>query len=455
MIVSWNNWIALLVGGAIFIAFGCAPQRHLQEADIRPLHYTTGELNIKRVDGLRHALSDSPNTPVRILVVHGMLTHEPNYSENMQQRLAEKLGLVLGTNAKPTDIYRGYDFTPFIGPQPIDGVIHLKPSEIRKKTWVDSKNPKVDRLVFYEMLWAPLRDEVKNRFFACFESRSVDPRIDCSPLTDAQRNSDSRAVGNGYLKDNILVDGFADPIIVLGPVGDVLRDDVALAMCMIASDVLTGEGFNMKHLTNQRCNLASLVQNPEARQAAGLALGKTKFFAMTHSLGSFLFMDTQQRFAEARAKVSEKAKQISEDEIQEALLFFLTDDATVYMRANQIALLQLARFSAEGCKPYGNESECPNRLLRDRKDVMAADMPLSTMTTYVAFNDVNDLLGFELAPYLAETGLFGALVNVSVRNPAFTIPFLFKNPHAAHTKHEDNPAVVEAMVEGIVLSGRK
>ncbi|MFO1289724.1 MAG: hypothetical protein U1E82_03810, partial [Nitrosomonas sp.] len=79
------------------------------------------------------------------------------------------------------------------------------------------------------------------------------------------------------------------------------------------------------------------------------------------------------------------------------------------------------------------------------------DMPLNSMTTYVAFNDVNDLLGFELPPYLSDTSLFGTLVNISVQNPGLTVPFIFKNPGAAHLGHEDNPAVIEAMVEGIVF----
>jgi len=447
---GWNTSAIFFIGVVIFTFTGCTPQRHLQQAEIRPLPYST---NIKHVDGLRQALSDSPNAPVRILVVHGMITHEPKYSENMQGRLAKILGLVEGTrDEKGTEVYRGYDFIPFIGPQPLDGVIHSRPSEIRKTTWADPSKPHVDRLVFYEMLWAPLRDEIKNKFFACFESRSVDPQFDCSSHTDAERNSDSRTLINGMMKDGILVDGFADPMIVLGPVGDVLRDDMSLALCMVANDVLAGVGFDLKQHPNKRCNLAEAAQNPDANQNAGLVLQKTKFFAMTHSLGSFLFMDTQQRFARSRAKSDDKAKQLNEDEIQESLLFFLTDDAIVYMRANQIALLQLGRFSAEGCRPYGNVSVCPNRLLRDRKDIMSMDMPLNSMTTYVAFNDVNDLLGFELPPYLAETGLFGALLNVSVQNPGFTIPFLFKNPSAAHTGHEDNPAVIESMVEGIALS---
>ncbi|MBK7352519.1 MAG: hypothetical protein IPJ05_01810 [Nitrosomonas sp.] len=452
--------ITILVVAMTTMISSCVPQYHIKKAEIRPLYSSS----TKRVDGLRQALLDSPDSPIRIIVVHGMITSEPKYSENLQQRLAETLGLILGKREEyPTYIYRGYDFIPFLGPQPFDGVIHLKASEVRKSTWVDPSNLNADRLVVYEVLWAPLRDEVKNHFFACFESRAIDPEKECPILSKAERNSDYRTIINGALKDSILVNGFADPMIVLGPIGDILRDDIAQTICMIASDTLASSGFNLKQSQNMRCDLSSVIQHHKSdqisKQVAATVLEKTKFFAMTHSLGSFLFIDAQQRFAQIReeveerkrAKESEEISQLSKDEIQESLLFSLIDHATVFMSANQIALLQLGRLSAEGCKPHNNESKCPNRLLRNRADVTEKDIPLGSLTTYVAFNDVNDLLGFELPPYLAATGLFGTLVNVSVQNPGLTVPFIFKNPGAAHTGHENNPAVIEAMVEGIVF----
>ena len=164
--------IPILVAALTTMISGCVPQHHIKKTEIRPLYNSSD----KRVDGLRQALLDSPDSPVRIIVVHGMITSEPKYSEDLQQRLAEALKLVSGTREEyPTYIYRGYDFIPFFGPQPFDGVIHLKASEVRKSTWVDRSNLNADRLVIYEVLWAPLRDEVKNHFFACFESRALDP----------------------------------------------------------------------------------------------------------------------------------------------------------------------------------------------------------------------------------------------------------------------------------------
>lgn len=83
---------------------------------------------------------------------------------------------------------------------------------------------------------------------------------------------------------------------------------------------------------------------------------------------------------------------------------------------------------------------------------MQMDQPLGHMGTYVAFNDVNDLLGFELPPYIADVDFIGTkFVNVSVQNPGLKIPFLFKHPIDAHTRQMDNQAIINAIVEGIAI----
>lgn len=151
-------------------------------------------------------------------------------------------------------------------------------------------------------------------------------------------------------------------------------------------------------------------------------------------------MDAQQRAAQLRARTPD-------DILSETLSFYLFDQSTVFMMANQIALLQLGRLTA-ACVPHALGASCPNRNLELLESVTDRPAPLNQMTRYVAFNDVNDLLGFELPPYLPDTGLFGQLVNVSVRNPGFSVPFLFKSPSAAHTHQAGNSAIIEAIVEG-------
>ncbi|WPD21630.1 MAG: hypothetical protein SD837_15655 [Candidatus Electrothrix scaldis] len=437
---------------------GCAAQTDLQEEDIRPLPFSIPWVLVgegagdhhRHINGIRQALIDSPDQPVRVLVLHGMITDEAGYSVNMQKRIGERLGIELANEPETIDIKRGYDFTTYLGPAPFGKEPEY--SELKKYVWVDDQKPDTPRLIYYEVLWASFRNQVKNEFLACFESRSVDQN-DCTAVK-GKRNTDSRTLVNGLLKDNIMINGFADPIILLGPLGDIIKDDIMLANCIVARDILDQKEESFKRYEKERCNLSSYVTDEETYQNTASILLETPFVAITESLGSFLYLDTEQRFSQAAAMEDklrkENGRKLSNEELQDSQLFNLLDQRTVYMMANQIPLLLLARYTAEDCYPDNNEGkgECPNRLLRNRAEPLH---PITARSTYVAFNDANDLLGFDITPNLQYTGSFGKVINISVRNPGFSIPFLFKSPSAAHKNHADNPAVIKAVVEGIEI----
>jgi hypothetical protein len=420
----------LLVG--IGFLSGCT-QYHLGQKDIRPFYNSS----IMHVEGLRSALDKSRDTPLRVLLVHGMLTSNVGYSRTLQKQIIAKLGLDL-VEQKPehSEIERGYDVTVFDGPQPLNSKIKIPLSQLTRSAWLDRRDNK-ERLVFYEVLWAPPRDVVKNRFIACFESDLK--AEECMALGPIRPNTDRQGFVNRFAKNSFMVGGFADATIVLSNIGDVLRDDVNLAMCMVATDVLGRHTSSTKR--SERCDLSHGVGRSEVGNM-NERLSRAPFFAITHSLGSFLLLDGQIRFAAKRAEQQE-------DVIQEMASFHLLDNKTVFMRANQISLLHLARLQV-ACE----QVPCPNRLLPSVNDLWSAPAELSQMTTYVAFNDHNDLLGFELPPYFKERGIVGTFVNVSVRNPGWWIPGILKNPLAAHLASDRNPAIIEAIVEGFDLPPR-
>ncbi|MCI5223200.1 MAG: hypothetical protein D3924_11125 [Candidatus Electrothrix sp. AR4] len=340
------------------------------------------------------------------------------------------------------DINRGYDFTTYLGPQPLGKKPDL--SELRKYVWGNPEQPNKERLIYYEVLWAPFRDQVKNEFLTCFESRSIDQ--DCLPVK-GKRNSDSRTWINALLKDEIMISGFADPMILLGPLGDIVKDDIMLANCIVARDILDDTNKSLKKFEEKRCSLSSYLTDEKTSQDAGGTLFDTPFLAITYSLGSFLYLDTEQRFA-LEVERKKEGEKLNKEELQEVQLFNLLEESTVYMMANQIPLLLLARYTAEECYSDNDGEECPNKLLRGRTEPLD---PITARSTYVAFNDANDLLGFDITPNLQYTGTYGKVVNISVRNPGFSIPFLFTSPSAAHRNHGDNPAVIKAVVEGIEI----
>jgi hypothetical protein len=311
---------------------------------------------------------------------------------------------------------------------------------------------------------------VKARYFACFEA-GVSATSTCE-APKAVRNSNKSATVNRLLKNQVIVEGFSDATIVLGPVGDVLRDDATLAMCLVSLDIVKSHGITLRPEAvgpRRRCDVAAAV-SPANWGAANEAIAKAEFSVVTHSLGSFLVMDAQWKALEAMgqrtqtitgdsnsssrrrvsARATVEAPPDSSANERDVALFSLLDDVTVFMRANQVALLMLGRLQPH-CNVTASEASCPNESLRAA--TFWDNQPRSTMTQYVAFNDIDDLLGMELPPYLSAPGMFGTIVNVSVTNPARRLFGLLRNPAEVHTRSDENPAVLDAIAHGFAIDG--
>jgi hypothetical protein len=452
---------------------GCTwPARsRIGPSHVRPLPLAVEADGSLRIRYLRSALDSAGAEPVRVLVVHGMRTRETGYSDTLQFGIARRLKLVARPFEKPVELERGYQVQLTAGANP-QNTVPLPLSEIRRRAWYDPATGQ-DRLVMYELRWSPTRDAVKDHYFGCFESG---PRKEATcPEPAATRNPDRKWALNRRLKDDLMVDGFGDATVVLGPTGELLRDDVDLAFCWIASEVLGEKGLLVERSQpGIRCDLGRQIRRTE-RGRANTELARVHLFGITHSLGSFLVMDAHQRYFLARALARARADTAGTgadcpplgastvlgqpvaddlDEVRADALFHLLDDVTVYMRANQVALLNLARLQPD-CFGFPGEDErgarCPNRALPTVHCSASAVGGHGQFSDYVAFNDVNDLLGFELPPYLAETEPFGKLVNVSVGNEHrnLSLPSLLKNPGDVHTSSDRNPAVLDAIVNGL------
>jgi len=428
----------------VLTACTSAPQHELKPHDIRPLPYPAGDYGQlpRHIQGIQDRMKQAQRSsqPLRILAVHGMLTDAPGYSGAWQQQIAMQLGLLARADTL-VEIVRGYTVIPFSGPQPFEQV-KSKQSTLRKTRWFDPADSTRDAIVFYELFWAPYRDVIKKQFFACFDSRSIDTS-DCIPFTNAAKNVDKRVAVNRTIKDNIMIRGLSDAALVLGPLGDIFRDDVDLAMCAIAADALAAHKLAVAPSPTERCDLTRARQRVSAPAEIADAtiaqtLVATPFVVITHSLGGFLIMDGQTR--------AESLARSGSDRRREALAFDLMDQATVFMYANQIPLLQLGRLTAM-CVPSDGGSICPNRRLSTK---VPAEPTFTKLTTYVGFNDTNDLLDFEIPPYFTAVGLFGRLVNVSVSNPVLRVPG-FHEPDKSHVSYGINPAIVKGVVFGFDL----
>ena len=386
--------------------------------------------------------------PVRVLAVHGMLTAEPNFSKQWQAPIAERLDLIQVKETSLEIIHRGYTVQAKIGSNEIDSGTLLE-SQMRITEWAPRSDSKNVQLVFYELLWAPMRDQLKQRYLSCFETH-IQPRSGvCTEFSSARQNTDVQTMASGMVKNGLMVGGLADATLVLSEIGDVLRDDVRLAVCRVAKDVVSAPMD-----TTKRCRIVESQDRQIATfgLSAQLTDASSEFFTITHSLGSFLVMDAQQGgYRTTRSLADQEAPAPDTLARLETLApLHIFDRATVYMFANQVSLLELGRIRAI-CTNTENDS-CEQEVSRGPKRIDRDDGFKPGNTTYVAFNDINDMLGFELPPYLPKFTDFARMVNVSVKNPAFIIPGMFKDPSGAHTKQGSNPAIITRIVEGLDIT---
>src|SRR4051794_39573270 len=118
--------VAVVVG--IGLLTECTHSR-LSAKDIRPFYNS----NMTHVEGLKSTVEKSRTVPVRVLVLHGMLTSGAGYSTTLQKHLVQRLGLnLVAQPAEHGEIVRGYDVTVFDGPQPLNSKVPIPPSQLTK-----------------------------------------------------------------------------------------------------------------------------------------------------------------------------------------------------------------------------------------------------------------------------------------------------------------------------------
>ncbi len=244
-----------------------------------------------------------------------MIINKTWFAENMQAAIAESLRtckidgkptILTSAREGPFNIERGYTVSPWIDGQPFEagslkqGIAQPLPQSEMTKTILRDANGVV-RVIGYELRWALLRDAIKERFLSCFESHSLDKetkqRCDDHPFSKAKSNPDSPHWINSKIKDYLMVKGFADATIVLGETGDVLRDDVRLAFCAMARDVLSDAkkeiAVRFSAVAVRRCDLATEKGLTPNLTEAAQTLEQVQFFSITDSLGSFLVLDAR------------------------------------------------------------------------------------------------------------------------------------------------------------------
>jgi hypothetical protein len=391
----------------------------------------SGLLSKSRV-GL-NASSASP--AVRVLIIHGMGTPQPNQFDPFILSLANRLRLVqvnaaLGADLVPSAC--GTEALPapsgLVDPAPayiqIDGAPHEAQARLYTYDFAPASGASAVLSVAY-LYWAPLTEAIK-----------------CATLaeTGAPQRQWFADVAKQFIDDKL-----GDVVLYAGRYRDrVMRPSVQAALCMLIDGKPSQDG---RTCSGGDPNLPTVL--------------------ISHSLGGYMLMDSIDEELRRNRRDGRLNKDTAAYKIMENTQF-------IYMMANQIALLDLTELDqyplpvtrewlGEAARPtVPTQSASPSMIHRFSEDWLEIRLrsrlvaPPEARTPnissgerqIVAFSDPNDILSWLVGSDNVKREQ-PKLTNVYLSNHEFSIPWLFSDPVTAHTGYFTNNAVLDLLVCGM------
>lgn len=336
---------------------------------------------------------------VKVLMIHGVGTHQPGYSTRMRENLANALGLnVFSKHAKDIALLN-----------PTDGK-----TEIGNLRAIRMQNSdKTKDMIFYELTWSDITTPYKEILDYDVSGEYIH----------------KRAAFNNSMK-KFLDDTVPDPMIYLIDKDSLILNATKQSTCWMLSK-------NWGQLANYQkgvCTISSYSQIAD--------MNKENIIYITHSLGSRILMDSMTDIVNSVAEIDEKYKNKDIKLIVDELKNKQWD---VFMMANQLPLLQIGRTKPKVSKQVS--SYCT-------KKGKNYDNRVFKKTNIVAFSDPNDLLSYDVPQSFTDQYMDSRMcpvvsnvsLNVAEEISAFGIGVV--NPVAAHTLYDNDERVVNMIANG-------
>lgn len=296
----------------------------------------------------------------------------------------------------------------------------------------------------------------------------------------------STALGNRWIKAEILDWGFSDAVLSLGTMRPYLHETIRCALMTIAAFDPTAAAEQLAFGPDKPLKAEvpdNAFQHLVDCKTSRPPRGTNNFVIVSHSLGSFLLLDTfaaaagQMRDESLRTAAGPSSESAGQAlcatiplsptppalsnvamELQTRYAGFCTilrQTNNLYFLANQFPLLELSRI--EGIDPaLGHDSEAVSRQpsspsaadtsvqrLKDALGEWASIRDADTTKSIVAFSDPNDLLTFYL-PCITGANVY----NVPVHNDIAWF-HLLERPDTAHMGYFTNKNVLKSMFNGL------
>ena len=361
----------------------------------------------KPFQGIFPLIKDSANT-TKVLMVHGVAKHEPGYSTQLLQGLANKMRL-----NQISEITKNITLT-----DPLDATKKLGNLRIRQL----SNEDKGHKLVFYELTWSEINDDRKKIL-------AYDMSGDYA-FHRAFVNEKIKRITNDFIPDQMLY------------VGDA-RKDILISFSQSFCWMVAKTWNDLPVTTNQACGVAELL-------SAHVSMKKDHYVFITHSLGSRIVIDGLQRIArmfgdkdnERRNKVDEYDTIVSDKFVQS----FRELRVPIFMLANQLPMFQVTRETPEITGQYDAycRAEGEHYNLRTLSD-----------TDIIAFNDPNDILSYTITKEFMDQYLDSRLcidttnINIHVADVTGIFGLDYANPGDAHNGYLTDERVLSMIANGV------
>jgi len=355
----------------------------------------------KPFQGIFPLIKDSANT-TKVLMVHGVAKHEPGYSTQLLQGLANKMRL-----NQISKITKNITLT-----DPLDTTKNLGNLRIRQL----SNEDKSHKLVFYELTWSEINDDRKKIL-------AYDMSGDYA-FHRAFVNEKIKRITNDFIPDQMLYVG--------GTRNDILISFIQ-AFCWMASM----SWDDLPVTTNQACGAIDLL-------SANVSIKKDHYAFISHSLGSRIIIDGLQRISAMLSdKESKRRNLLATDEFIQA---FQQLRIPIFMLANQLPLFQVTRETPEitGQHDAYCRAEGEHYNLRTLSD-----------TDIIAFNDPNDILSYTITKEFMDRYLDSRLcidttnININVADVTGVFGIDYANPGDAHNGYLTDRRVLAMIVNGV------
>ena len=338
----------------------------------------------------------------KVLQIHGVGNHEPGYSTEFLDKLADELDMPVRNSN-----YKEIQLTNRRFPDKKLGVLRVKRLLNEEET---------RELLFYELTWSEITAKKK-----------AELNYDTSG-----EYSYNRADINDILK-KFSNDTSPDPMIYLGHRHDEILASFTTAFCWMIS----ADWDQLPEKSNQNCN-------PLTEEAL-TNLSTDDYSFVSHSLGSRIMIDGMQSIAKFLADKDEQVNLKN----KEALFIdeLRNKQITIYMLSNQLPLLQMGRKPPEVIGESGAYCSINGIHYNDR---------IVDKTSIIAFSDPNDLLSYAIPEGFVEKNLDSRLC-IDITNITINVVDVFDlfgfgelaSPIGAHTAYDSDDRVVALIAKGV------